>query len=94
MRTTFSNTLSRGRTSDPLPCGCIVGYFACPELQRIDSLKNDAYYRSDWVEYEKYRRLSWKHIGMEGGGVGIEIEEKYCEIAAKRCSQSVMRLDI
>jgi len=26
--------------------------------------------------------------------VGIEIEEKYCEIAAKRCSQSVMELNI
>jgi DNA modification methylase len=26
--------------------------------------------------------------------VGIEISEKYCEIAAKRCSQSVMQLDI
>lgn len=25
--------------------------------------------------------------------IGIEIEEKYCEIAARRCSQSVMRLD-
>lgn len=25
--------------------------------------------------------------------IGIEIEEKYCEIAAKRCAQSVMRLE-
>ena len=26
--------------------------------------------------------------------IGIEIEEKYCEIAARRCSQGVMKLDI
>ena len=26
--------------------------------------------------------------------IGIEIEEKYCEIAARRCQQEVMRLDI
>ncbi len=26
--------------------------------------------------------------------IGVEIEEKYCEIAAKRCSQSVMKLEV
>ena len=26
--------------------------------------------------------------------IGIEIEEKYCEIAARRCSQTVMRLEV
>ena len=26
--------------------------------------------------------------------IGIEISEKYCEIAAKRCSRSVMELNL
>ena len=26
--------------------------------------------------------------------IGVEIEEKYCEIAARRCSQTVMRLEV
>ncbi len=26
--------------------------------------------------------------------IGIEIEENYCEIAAKRCCQPVMRLEV
>jgi len=33
-----------------------------------------------------------KHLNRKC--IGIEIEEKYCEIAAKRCSQSVMRLEV
>lgn len=48
-----------------LACGCVIGRFHCHEYQRINSLKNDAYYRSDWEEYEKYRQQSWAHIGMK-----------------------------
>jgi DNA modification methylase len=33
-----------------------------------------------------------KEIGRKC--IGIEIEEKYCEIAAKRCSQTVMNLEV
>ncbi len=36
----------------------------------------------------------WASKELNRKCIGIEIEEKYCEIAAKRCSQSVMRLDI
>ena len=35
--------------------------------------------------------MAAKHLNRKC--IGIEIEEKYCEIAAKRCSQSVMRLE-
>ena len=36
--------------------------------------------------------LAAKETGRKA--VGIELVEKYCEIAVKRCSQSVMRLDV
>jgi len=52
-------------SNDVLPCGCIIGKFECPKLQRINALQKDAFYRSDWEEYEKYRLMSWKHIKME-----------------------------
>ncbi len=35
--------------------------------------------------------MAAKHLNRKC--IGIEIEEKYCEIAAKRCSQSVMRIE-
>jgi len=44
-------------------------------------------YMGTGVVPEQAKKLNRKSIG-------IEIEEKYCEIAAKRCSQSVMELKI
>ena len=56
------------------------------QLSRTDGIILDPFLGSGTTAYCA-KKLNRKCIG-------IEIEEKYCEIAAKRCSQSVMRLDI
>ena len=72
---TFSGSLPTSMPV-PLPCGCVRGEFQCAEYQRINALKIDAYYRSDWAEYEKYRKLLWEHIGIPDGGVPVKVEEQ------------------
>ena len=49
----------------PLPCGCIIGAFECGGLQRLHNLRDGAYHLADWRDYEKYRKASWEHLGLE-----------------------------
>jgi len=56
--------ISQVETSS-LECGCVIGYFACPKLQRLEALEKDAYWHQDWEAYEEFNRQVWHHMGMK-----------------------------
>ncbi|GAG92550.1 unnamed protein product, partial [marine sediment metagenome] len=63
----------------------IVGYFIHKYTSRDDLILDP--FMGSGTTIRASKNLNRKCIG-------IEIEGKYCEIAAKRCSQSVMRLEV
>ena len=49
-----------------LPCGCIPGFYLCPEAVRLWALVGDTYEQGrltgDWKEYENARENYRKHL--------------------------------
>ena len=73
---------------EKLGCGCEIGYFHCPEADRLWSEVNLIYGRTGYsLQYIKARDAYRRYVG-------IEIKEEYCEVAVKRLRQMVMELKV
>ena len=47
--------------AEPLPCGCIPGVQACPEMEQIQQRLRSTWYLSEWREHNRWLTAQREH---------------------------------